>query len=58
MGMVKEIQSARDEAMNDASSSIVSAWDLFIKITDMILRLLNAAFFLMIAWFTIKEWKK
>jgi len=44
--------------MNDASSFIVSAWDLFIKITDMILRLLNASFFLMIAWFTIKEWKK
>jgi hypothetical protein len=34
------------------------AWDLFIKITDMVLRLLNAAFFLMIAWFTIKGWKK
>jgi len=58
MGMVEEVQSSRDEAMNDASSFIVSTWDLFIKITDMILRLLNAAFFLMIAWFTIKEWKK
>jgi len=44
--------------MNDASNFIISAWDLFIKITDMILRLLNASFFLMIAWFTIKEWKK
>jgi hypothetical protein len=43
--------------MNDWSL-IAPVWDLFIKITDMILRLLNAAFFLMIAWFTIKEWKK
>jgi hypothetical protein len=43
--------------MNDWSL-IAPAWDLFIKITDMILRLLNAAFFLMIAWFTIKERKK
>jgi len=39
-------------------SLIAQAWDLFIKITDMVLRLLNAAFFLMIAWLTIKEWKK
>jgi hypothetical protein len=43
--------------MNDCSL-IAPAWELFIKITDMVLRLLNAAFFLMIAWFTIKEWKK
>lgn len=43
--------------MNDLSL-ITPAWDLFIKITDTVLRLLNAAFFLMIAWFTIKEWKK
>jgi len=43
--------------MNDWSL-IAPAWDLFIKITDIVLRLLNAAFFLMIAWFTIKEWKK
>jgi hypothetical protein len=49
--MGEAIHSARDEIMSDA-------WDLFIKITDMVLRLLNAAFFLMIAWFTIKEWKK
>jgi len=32
--------------------------DFFIKIVDMILRLLNAAFFLMIAWYSIKDWKK
>jgi hypothetical protein len=34
------------------------AWDLFIKIADMLLRLFNAAFFLMIAWYCIKEWRK
>jgi hypothetical protein len=33
-------------------------WDLLIKSTDMVLRLLNAAFFLMIAWYSIKEWRK
>jgi hypothetical protein len=40
-----------DEIMSEA-------WDLFIKIVDMVLRLLNAAFFLMIAWYSIKEWRK
>jgi hypothetical protein len=51
MGMGKGIYTSRDEIMSEA-------WDLFIKIADMVLRLLNAAFFLMIACFTIKEWKK
>jgi hypothetical protein len=49
--MGEAIHASRDEIMSEA-------WDLFIKIADMVLRLLNAAFFLMIAWFTIKEWKK
>ena len=33
-------------------------WDLFIIIIDVILRVLNAAFFIMIAWGVMKERKK
>ena len=33
-------------------------WDLFIKIIDVILRVLNAAFFIMIAWGVMVERKK
>ena len=33
-------------------------WDLFIIIIDVILRVLNAAFIIMIAWGVMKERKK
>ena len=49
--MGERIHSAWNEVMSEV-------WDLFIKIVDMVLRLLNAAFFLMIAWYSIKDWKK
>jgi len=51
MVLGKRIHTTWDEVMSEA-------WDLFIKIVDMVLRLLNAAFFLMIAWYSIKDWKK
>jgi hypothetical protein len=47
----ERLYSAWNEVMSEA-------WDFFIKIADMVLRLLNAAFFLMIAWYSIKEWRK
>lgn len=33
-------------------------WDLLIKIIDVVLRVLNAAFFIIIAWGVMKERKK
>jgi len=51
MVLGKGLHASWDEIMSEA-------WDLFIKIVDMVLRLLNAAFFLMIAWYSIKDWKK
>ena len=33
-------------------------WDLFIKIADVILCVLNAAFFIIIVWNVMKERKK
>ena len=33
-------------------------WDLLIKIIDVVLRVLNAAFFIIIVWGVIKERKK
>ena len=33
-------------------------WDLFIKIIDAILRVLNAAFFIIIVWGVMNERKK
>ena len=33
-------------------------WDLLIKIIDVVLRVLNAAFFIIIVWGVMKERKK
>jgi hypothetical protein len=35
-----------------------NTWDLFIKIIDVILRVLNAAFFIIIVWKVMKEKNK
>jgi len=43
--------------MNDWNL-ITIAWDVFIKITDIVIRILNALFFVAIAWVYIKERKK